>query len=296
MASIINNSSPEELPADVNYPILPLLPSDTLPWNTDCPIEANPIKTAANPVPGYEFGRYQILGADRQMWIADPNAPKCPVKPSSLDIMAMLTEFTPGQPSWFIETDRMYDPPFRILVDLERMKLPATGHYHQFTICKESINKASRPVPNHHDLFTGPGVLIVALMYRADGPMWSDIAIAQYKSWFPIDTLRHIYIDNCTNVETDPLVTMLMGGSRDEWYGISPAQSKIQVPTVFEYGTPAYQAVLGSATGKAVAAFVLGAFPRGMWRISQIACWYYWGANIRFDIEPVSEPSALSVY
>ncbi|OQD90425.1 hypothetical protein PENANT_c001G09495 [Penicillium antarcticum] len=204
--------------------------------------------------------------------------------------MAMISGFTQGQTSWFLEIDRMYDPPFRILVDLERMILPASSHYHQFTICKESTNKVSRPAPNHHDLFTASGVLIVALMYRADGPMWSDIAIAQYKTRFPNDTLQHIYIDNCTNVETDPLVTMLMGGTRDDdWYGFSPAQSRIQVPTVLQYGTPAYQAILGSATGKAVAAFILGAFPRGAWRVAKIACWYYWGVNIRFDLEPVSE-------
>jgi hypothetical protein len=156
-------------------------------------MEADPIKTATDPIAGYQFGRYQIMGADRQMWIEDPSTPMCPVEPSLLDIMAMITAFKRGQPTWYIEYDRIWDPPFRILVDLERMDLPTTGHYHQFTICKESTNKGRRPVPNHHDLFTGPGVLVVALMYRADGPMWSDIAIAQYKTRFPIDTLRHIY-------------------------------------------------------------------------------------------------------
>ncbi|KAJ5990087.1 hypothetical protein N7499_010613 [Penicillium canescens] len=272
-------------------PIINNLPSDNLPADVDYPVQADPIKTAADPIAGYQFGRYQIMGADRQMWIEDPKTPMCPVERSLLDITAMITEFTRGQPIWYIEYDRIWDPPFRILVDLERMDLPTTGHYHQFTICKESTNKVRRPVPNHHDLFTGPGVLVVALMYRADGPMWSDIAIAQYKTRFPIDTLQHIYIDNCTNTETEPLVTMLMGGSQDAWYGITPQQSKTQVPTVFEYGTPSYQALLGSATGKAVAALILGAFPRGTWRIAKIACWYYWGINMRFDIEPVPQPS-----
>ncbi|KAJ6183219.1 hypothetical protein N7485_001861 [Penicillium canescens] len=232
-------------------PIINNLPSDNLPADVDYPVQADPIKTAADPIAGYQFGRYQIMGADRQMWIEDPKTPMCPVERSLLDITAMITEFTRGQPIWYIE----------------------------------------RPVPNHHDLFTGPGVLVVALMYRADGPMWSDIAIAQYKTRFPIDTLQHIYIDNCTNTETEPLVTMLMGGSQDAWYGITPQQSKTQVPTVFEYGTPSYQALLGSATGKAVAALILGAFPRGTWRIAKIACWYYWGINMRFDIEPVPQPS-----
>jgi hypothetical protein len=294
MASMTSNVSPDFLPRDIAYPIFPSFPpSCYLPADVDYPVEADPIETAADPIAGYQFGRYQIMGADRQAWIEDPNISMCPVEPSSLDITAMTTAFTRGQPSWCIEDDRTFDPPRRILVDLERMNLPGPGQYNEFVISKESTNKKWRSIDNRHDFFTAPGVLVAALMYRADGPMWSDIAIAQYKSRFPIETIRHIYIDNCTNDQTDPLVVMLMGGLREEWLGISPAESKTQVPIVFEYGTPAYQAILGSTTGKAVVAFVLGAFPRGTWRIAQIACWYYWGVNMRFDIEPVSEPSTM---
>lgn len=104
---------------------------------------------------------------------------------------------------------------------------------------------------------------------------------------FHIDTLRHVFFENVQNLETAPFVRRALYTEENNlsW----PRKS----PQTWEYGTPEYDGLLGSRLGKIVGYLVLGAFPRGTRRITQIVTWAADPENhdrrlqIRFDIDDV---------
>ncbi|KAJ5110078.1 hypothetical protein N7532_002723 [Penicillium argentinense] len=57
---------------------------------------------------------------------------------------------------------------------------------------------------------------------------------------------------------------------------------------VWGYGTPGYDALLGTRMGKVAVYLVLGVYPRGTCRIARVVTWEHnLEANLRFDIEAV---------
>lgn len=133
------------------------------------------------------------------------------------------------------------------------------------------------------------GYIIAIDIKRADGPHWSEIALALYISRHAIETLRHIYFQNIVNEDVMgillPMYSILLGTSqRVVMERIPPG-----VQTIWQFGTPGYQALMGTAFGKAVAALLLAAFPNGGYRVARIVTFKAVIMQMRFDILPRSE-------
>ncbi|KAJ5288897.1 hypothetical protein N7478_001927 [Penicillium angulare] len=88
-----------------------------------------------------------------------------------------------------------------------------------------------------------------------------------------LDSLRHVYLAYVVNQQTHKLLKTYGRGIH-----------------LFVHGSPDYEAILGTRTGCMVASIILGGFPRGTRRITQIAGndrtgEGYW--DMRFDIEAI---------
>ena len=113
-----------------------------------------------------------------------------------------------------------------------------------------------------------------------DGPQWSQIAQTNYEAFFDIESLKYIFRMTVVNEETYTFVVKVLYPR----YALELA-GDTQLRT-WLYGTDDYQEIMGTPLGKAVGAFILGAFPRGARRIVQIHTWQYDGdLQMRFDID-----------
>jgi hypothetical protein len=136
--------------------------------------------------------------------------------------------------------------------------------------------------------YTGPGVIFldnIAREKNANPLQIPEVSQALYEREFSIDTLNHVFITQVINDET----LDLLEGLYDDL--VNPVDTSFPM-MIWPYGTPPFDALLGTALGKVVAVLVLGAFPRGTRRIVRIVtAWApYRGGNLpdfRFDIETV---------
>lgn len=123
------------------------------------------------------------------------------------------------------------------------------------------------------------GAIIAAAITRHHGPHWSEVALAHYTHVCPdINTLKYVYFADVVNIQTEPYVNKLYVDNRISVKDGAGAR-------YWKYDTDEYKTLLGTAIGKGVACLVLGAWPRGTRRITQIKTFYYDGeAQLRFDI------------
>ncbi|KAK9850295.1 uncharacterized protein MYU51_012167 [Penicillium brevicompactum] len=124
------------------------------------------------------------------------------------------------------------------------------------------------------------GAIIAAAIMRHHGPNWSEVALAHYNDVCPdINTLKYVYVSDIVNKETAPYV-------KKKLYDNKKFKPKDEpVARYWKHGTEEYQRILGTAIGKGVACLVLGAWPRGTHRITQIKS-FFWSQSLqlRFDI------------
>lgn len=232
------------------------------------------IPNAEYPLP---YGRLQAHGELRRQWIDDPAAPNCPINPSTLTIQQVEANFP-------------YVLPPRCNVMCE-----------DFADQAKDLGIAPGPVywslqiraPNFIWIGdTGPGVIVICAIRRtrnSNAYQISELTQALYTRNFNMNTLRHVFVQQVVNAETNPFVRrgLYTGNTRP---GLTWPKQK---PETWDYDTPEYDGLLGSRIGKLIAYLVLGAFPRGTRRITRIVTWTADPLNhdrrlhIRFDIEPV---------
>lgn len=138
-----------------------------------------------------------------------------------------------------------------------------------------------------YDNITGRGIIIAGSSWRyVSGPMWNEIARAQYVMDHDIDTLRHVLVTTIINTETHTVVQELI---LDESRGLNAQVADGELYVIAEQGTPEYEEILGTQLGRAVACLMISAFSRGTMRIYRIIPYLVASAavELRFDIEPV---------
>ncbi|KAJ6024708.1 hypothetical protein N7540_005505 [Penicillium herquei] len=127
----------------------------------------------------------------------------------------------------------------------------------------------------------GEGILVLESVYHQCGPFMSEVSQRAYEKYYDISTLKHVMFTNIVNIRTMPLIMGTLG-----------MEKKLHPRECHEYGTPDYQALIGSDLGRIVVGLVLSAFPRGTARISRVFISNVEDmAQMRLDIERTLTPA-----
>ncbi|OQE19178.1 hypothetical protein PENSTE_c016G06751 [Penicillium steckii] len=224
---------------------------------------------------GYRYGNFQRSGRQRRKWIQNPNDRSCPIPPSYLTIQDLLAEYQVEFP-----------PPSR---------LPASISYQAVELgLPECAYRTWYMMENDFEWQGSACDTLITLDNirrepQSDAPYISDITLALFRSCFRLNHLRHIFVTSIVERETsDFVISHLYRAYRFQW-PVSRHDVNLADTVTWEYGTPEYDALLGTRIGKIVAYIIIGGFQRGSVRIARIVTWPGWmmGArlNMRFDIE-----------
>jgi hypothetical protein len=236
------------------------------------------------------------MGALLRKWIQDPDLPKCHIERSTITLRDL--DRYPGIHGRLLPNEGQIDPVEVVFSDsflqqVSDLGLPdgldrqtdATSPYRHFDIQCAVLDWVG---------CTGPGMICIHDMRRASlnlfEPRISQITQALYEEHFSLQDLRYIFLTNIPqspgvpeSLDTNFFITNLL-------YPMGDVRWPVYKPRLWEIGTPAYEAILGSQLGRIFAYFVLGAFPRGTRQIQGIAVWASSRGLpcLRFDIEPIS--------
>lgn len=111
----------------------------------------------------------------------------------------------------------------------------------------------------------------------------SQIAQVLYEKEAPINTLKRVLAINVGNAGTKGSIQVQL------YTAANGLVYETSGPQIFVYGIPEYEGLLGTRIGSIVAYLVLGGFPRGTRRISQITVWFseIGELNLQFDVVKV---------
>ena len=222
----------------------------------------------------------RLRGKQMIQWIEDPSAndPPCPVSLSTLTYqvvqdeshgdMFRLTDFMPG-----VRRDALKYP--------EGVESPR-GYIQRYVAFGDETS---------YTLFFAQGVIglyDIKHQLGSTSPHPTDVALTFYRQEFgALDTVRHIFVYGVINRQT---VEFLNG----HFEACSTARARSDSPDepqhhAYMYGTSEYEALLGVRIPRTVGYLVLGAFPRGNYRIACIEAYasQRHSYDIRFDIEPI---------
>lgn len=236
--------------------------------------------------PGLKYGARQEAGALQQQWISDPTT-RCSVNPCILTLNDLprtlwdLTRSHDGLPREHLVEGVM--KPLSTVLNNEDVE---NYLFEMFQLEQNEFEKHGQGrIFCHWIGRIGPGVIFIEDIVRVPnfgGPQISELTQAVYTDSFRIDSLKYVFVMDIANKITRDLIQTQIYSQQN---GLSWPDSTLRI---WEYGTPEYQALLGTPLGKSVAALLLGAFARGTRRIARIASWEVHGcAQLRFDIEPV---------
>ncbi|KAJ5569896.1 uncharacterized protein N7459_009326 [Penicillium hispanicum] len=247
------------------------------PSGSDEEAQQPPIELEPQPL---KYGDLQRVGAARRRWLENPNEPGCFIPRSTL----MLNNFLANHP----------------LLENQARNIPEVlrGHVIELGLPNEFDTNVQQSVYRHFTVTdneiiwvgcTGPGVIVISDMNRPEGstaPPIAQVSQAFYERDFDLGLLKVVFMLYVVNDETlefirETLYTQLNniswpGGGRRSW----------------DFGTPEYDALLGTRLGKLAAYLLLGAFNRGTRRISRIITWpnrpvKKAAVHLRFDIETI---------
>lgn len=234
--------------------------------------------------------RFQESGAKYQTWIENSTQDGCPVKKATLTIEDLLS--LPAPPDFLVLGDdksyqwvqikdahlQAHEP---VQDDAGSLGLP-TGKDWNYQVLRQLgwAPKLEQFKWSEYVHWVVEGAIIAAAIMRHHGPNWSEVALAHYNDVCPdINTLKYVYVSDIVNKETAPYV-------KKKLYDNKKFKPKDEpVARYWKHGTEEYQRILGTAIGKGVACLVLGAWPRGTHRITQIKS-FFWSQSLqlRFDI------------
>lgn len=234
-----------------------------------------------------KYGELQAAGAKRQNWMSD-NCIPCPVTKCTVNFQGFdKDEWEIEHETEVLPEELLTEPVMNALGfvssnDAEGTKFEMTSLERTFEDEEGQDKVSCRWVGR-----TAPGTLFIEDVVRASNfrnPRVSEISQAVYTRRYDIGSLERIFVVDVMNDQTANFI-------RYELYSQSNGRSwPDPEERVWEYGTPEYQALLGTPIGKMVAAIVLVAFPRETRRIARIASWQVDMSHVpqlRFDIERV---------
>ncbi|KAJ5783315.1 uncharacterized protein N7518_008992 [Penicillium psychrosexuale] len=240
--------------------------------------------------PTLKYGSRQALGRLLQQWIespeSDPPGETCPILPSKL-------KFKDLKKCKKLEIDIQMHPylPIQIEYEFEQHGImgPTGGAWDMVSI--EEPDAPRDPEYPHVHTWKGqiaPGVLMIEEIKKIPGFFMSEVCQAIYQNYFPIDSLKYVYMIDVCNKDTRSFV---MDELYTEANGYTWEKDTINcIP-----GTPEFEALLGTKLGRTVAHLVLGAFKRGTRRISQIKVFDNFEAlQLEFSIVPTDAPAQSS--
>ncbi|KAJ5719756.1 hypothetical protein N7493_007334 [Penicillium malachiteum] len=221
-----------------------------------------------------EYHMYRTLqarGERYQKWMDGPDTGEmgvCPFQPTTANISLMQL----GDPNDLGDCE---EPMWHEVELLDQLRLS------QQTVVKEFFDSRSNDRVTFWQGLIGRGILVIESAFREHGPFMSQISQRAYEKHYDINTLKHVMVLNIVNRNTQHLIMYTLG-LKNQWY---PREC-------YEYGTPEYQALIGTEIGRIVAGLVLSAFPRGTARISRVFTSNVVGmAQMRLDIERTLSPA-----
>ncbi|KAJ5701348.1 hypothetical protein N7488_008896 [Penicillium malachiteum] len=228
--------------------------------------------TAIGSIREYHVYRtLQARGERYQKWMDGPDTGEmgvCPFQPTTADIS--LTQL--GDPNDLGDCEEAMWHEVELL---DQLRLPKQD------VIKEYFDSRSDDRVTFWQGLIGEGILVIESAFREHGPFMSEISQRAYEKHYDINTLKHVMVLNIVNTDTQHLIMYTLG-LRNQWY---PRKC-------YEYGTPEYQALIGTEIGRIVAGLVLSAFPRGTARISRVFTSNVTGvAQMRLDIERTLSPA-----
>ncbi|KAJ5779353.1 hypothetical protein N7457_007073 [Penicillium paradoxum] len=226
------------------------------------------------------YGTRQSFGRLLQQWMEGSTADNCPVLPATLRLKDLLK-------SRDLEVDLELHPYLPVQIEDHFNELetsgPRGGAWDK--ICIQEIDPQRDPEKPGIHMWEGqvaPGILMIEEIKRTHGPYTSEISHAVYTHYFPIETLRYIYLLDICNKDTKDFVTKELYSKPN---GLHWPDETIRE---WEDGTPEFEALLGTQLGRTVGYMLLGAFPRGARRIARIRTYYaYEALQMRFEVEDV---------
>ncbi|KAJ5249050.1 hypothetical protein N7468_000501 [Penicillium chermesinum] len=129
------------------------------------------------------------------------------------------------------------------------------------------------------------GNIFIESVHRDSGPHSSEIMQAIYQEYFPLCSLRSIFVLSVVNADTLEAISAVM-------------RNGVVDRVVLRFGSTGYQRMLGTVLGRMVACFVLGAYRPRSRRISVIEIFrisYNAGENrtqtwnLRFELQESGE-------
>lgn len=238
------------------------------------------------------LARFQESGSRYQAWIDDPAQEECPVNPATLTFQEMFNP--PAVPDPLVTGQQKIgkwegigfsyrEPMDSVKEDVKTVGLPAGEAWSQVILRQPGWSGVPETFKwSEYIHRVTEGAIIAAAITRHHGPHWSEVALAHYTQVSrDINTLKYVYFTDVVNIQTEPYINKLYVDNQISVTGGAGA-------CYWKYDTIEYQTLLGTAIGKGVACLVLGAWPRGTRRITQIKTFYYDGeAQLRFDIGPI---------
>ncbi|KAJ5628202.1 hypothetical protein N7490_010430 [Penicillium lividum] len=163
-------------------------------------------------------------------------------------------------------TATRYFPPGNLASALQSHHLPLKRKYTRIVLRqrRRPSKSGGGKTENSYLLQTGPGVIFALESKRIDGPHWSEIALAAYRS-YEVKKLRYVFRVNVINPITTAIVREIYAKNHCQW----PDRRR----ECWWHGTPEYQAILSTPNARGVAALVLGGFERGTRYIPVIMTW-----------------------
>ncbi|KAJ5087952.1 hypothetical protein N7456_011568 [Penicillium angulare] len=240
--------------------------------------------------PSPDLSTWWPAGQKVQQWLSDSEAPDCPILRTTLTLEHLLEEL------WEIGIIDAKRDPFHswyppIQVQLGTPQISWTAIHANVRTDIAGINFfAEYQLQSMITL----GTIVIQVMYRKPNivqrlesrnlrtPHIGEIIKATYGSVFPINSVRHVFVEQIQNRATMRCLWHIWGplAQTEEWSPLSKTLT---------YGSYEFLAVLGSQVGKVVASFVLTAYGRGVKEVGEIFMFCfdeeYW--SLRFDIRDI---------
>lgn len=247
----------------------------------------------------YDPELYEVPGAQIRRWIDDPDEPDCDVLPSTLTFAR-------------VRQDSKLELVRRNIRVMLREAFDAVGLPNEWVNPVPRGNSVYRCIEiDNSDIgmfctaWIGPSVFHIDQMHNParnrsvpleeDRPPMSQIIQVMYEKFFPISSLRYIFVTEVVNAGTFNFIKRTLYPENDlEW----PSRMlRRYIPSTWAFGTPEYDALLATPIGRTISYLVLGAYPRGTHRIVRVVTWPCSpiAVHMRFDIEALNETTEPAI-
>ncbi|KAJ5720964.1 uncharacterized protein N7483_008898 [Penicillium malachiteum] len=146
------------------------------------------------------------------------------------------------------------------------------------------------------------GSMVITYVKRHAGEAYMhEVTNAIYTHLVPEDKLKYIFVTNIRNIDTRGFIQHQIYG-KPNGTSFPPMEGKFPNPHHFLHGSPEYHGLLGTEIGRMIGRFVLGRYPHGTCKITQISIALLGEhdslmkeIDMMFQLEPTQEPVGLPV-